>query len=259
MKLHYVFTGAILCLLLAACSSAQPVSPTSLPTSVASDTQVPTVTRTPRPSFTPITPWPTNTKAPTNTPRPTNTPKPTNTTTPTPEPVVLTGIGDGVVDFVWSGLGLLHITYSGGSNFAVISYDTNGEYLDLLVNTIGSYEGTVPLNFMEKGATRFEIKSSGNWEIQILPLGMIRREVIPGTITGIGDDVIYLDGKDPDLVKVDASTAKSNFSIWAWSATDVDLLVNEIAPYTGTVVALSDMYLLVVGADGNWSIEVTTR
>ena len=69
---------------------------------------------------------------------------------------------------------------------------------------------------------------------------------------------------DPDLLKVDASQAKRNFAVWALGKSR-DLLVNEIAPYTGTVLVnkrlLLDggIVLLLVSADGPWSIEITGR
>jgi hypothetical protein len=37
------------------------------------------------------------------------------------------------------------------------------------------------------------------------------------------------------------------------------LLVNEIAPYDGTVVAGKDTVVLVIEAEGPWQIEVTVR
>ncbi len=75
---------------------------------------------------------------------------------------------------------------------------------------------------------------------------------------GTGDDVVYLDGDTPDLLKIDASKADSNFVIWGFGNTR-DLLVNEIAPYDGVVIVSSDTSVLVIEAEGAWSIEVTTR
>jgi hypothetical protein len=205
---------------------------------------------------------PTNTPRPTSTKGPTSTPKPTNTLTPVPTPVVLSGTGDSVVDSPWTeGPGLLQISYSGGSNFAIWNYDSNGEKIDLLVNTIGSYEGTVPLDFADdERTTRFEVTASGPWEIEILPLSMVRKESIPGTFTGNGDDVVALTNGDPDLMVVDASTADGNFAIWSYGTdSGRDLLVNEIAPYTGTVIVPKDTFCLVISAEGDWSIEIKTR
>lgn len=213
-------------------------------------------TNSPSPTDTPL---PTSTPRPTNTPRPTYTPRPTSTPTPRPEPIVLTGSGDSVVGFEkWKGPALAHIVYTGSGNFVVWNYGPDGEKIDLLVNTIGQYEGTRPLDFMDDDTVRFEVESSGQWKIEVLPLDHIRVEEVPGIIEGIGDDVVALIGKEPDLLKVDASSARSNFVIWGYGK-GVDLLVNEVAPYSGTVVVSRDTFILVIEAEGPWTIEVTAR
>ena len=207
------------------------------------------------------TPLPTNTPRPTKTPRPTHTPRPTSTPTPSPEPIVLTGSGDSVVDFEkWEGPALAHIVYTGGGNFVVWNYGPDGERIDLLVNTIGQYEGTRPLDFLDGEHTvRFQVESSGQWTIEVLPLiDYIRVEEVPGIIEGVGDEVVALIGEEPDLLKVDASGARSNFVIWGYGNWR-DLLVNEIAPYSGTVVVSRDTFILVIEAEGPWTIEVTAR
>jgi len=217
----------------------------------------PTPSRTQPP---PATLEPTTPPLPTSTPRPTNTPRPSATPTQPPEPIVLSGVGDSVADLEkWAGPALAHITYTGGSNFAVWNYGPDGEKIDLLVNTIGAYDGTRPIDFLEDEDTvRFEVKSSGEWVMQVLPLSDVRRETIPGIFKGVGDDVVFLSGGTPDLLKADASSAQSNFAIWAFGD-GRDLLINEIAPYIGTVVMPSGMFLLVVVAQGNWTMEASAR
>ena len=152
------------------------------------------------------------------------------------------------------------IKYAGGRNFIVENYDDQGEQIDLLVNTIGKYEGTVPFDFRDdEQTTRLSVESSGEWEIQILPLDQIRVVEIPGTFEGNGDDVVLFKGTNPDLLKVDASNAKRNFVIYSYQPLDYDLAVNEIAPYTGVVIVPRNTFLLVIMATGPWSIEVTTK
>jgi hypothetical protein len=82
---------------------------------------------------------------------------------------------------------------------------------------------------------------------------------VPGVLEGTGDDVVILLGESPDLLKVDAGQATSNFAIWAYGDDGRDLAVNEIAPYTGTVLVNRSTYLLVIQAEGSWSIDITTR
>jgi len=160
----------------------------------------------------------------------------------------------------WDGPAIALITHSGGGNFAVWNYDENGERIDLLVNKIGSYKGTVPIDFLDREHTaRFEVKAGGQWEIRLLLLTEARREQIPGTFAGSGDEVVILVGNRPDLLKIDGTRAKGNFAIWSYGNAR-DLVLNEIAPYQGTVMLSSDTIILVIKeGGGQWSIEVTTE
>lgn len=232
----------------------------------------PTLTLTPASTDTPL-PTDINTPKPTNTPRPTATktrvPTSTSTSTPAPKPILLTGSGDGVVDVDRRSYGAVaRVTHSGRGNFAVWNYGPDGKKIDLLVNTIGVYSGTVPIDFFTyEYTTRFEITASGDWTIEIIPLTASDFVFAPTTLNGIGDNVITITpktGTKIDLLKIDASKADSNFTIWAYGENG-RLLVKEIAPYSGTVVVptvatVSSTYsILVIHATGEWSIEVTTR
>lgn len=242
------------------------LAPTKIATAEPTETFTPAATRTPAATNTPkatSTPRPTKTPVPTSTPLPSVTPSPIPTATPIKTPIVLTGKGDAVVDVnKWTGFALARITYTGGRNFVVKNYDANGERIDLLVNTIGVYSGTKIIDVNSETA-RFQIESSGNWEIQVLPIDLIRYQKIPSTVDGVGDDVILI-GPYPDLLKIDASTAKGNLIIWGIGK-NRSLLVNDISPYTGTVIVGknipidSGIMILEVKAVGPWSIQITTR
>jgi len=206
---------------------------------------------------------PTNTSTPENTATPENTPTPLPSPTSPPEPIVLTGSGDSIVDVGKSSdyPAIMHAKYSSGSNFIVTSYDANNQQMELLINVIGAYEGTVPVDFRESEYTsRLEIKAAGPWEIQILPLIQVRRATIPGTIEGTGDDVIALDGDNADTMIANASLGSSNFVVYSYSTSgSIDLVFNEIAPYTGTALLDPDTFIISVNATGPWSLEITTR
>jgi hypothetical protein len=57
----------------------------------------------------------------------------------------ISGDGDSVVVLTGGSFGTTTIRNQGESNFAIVAYDEFGEYLDLLVNEIGDYEGEVLL------------------------------------------------------------------------------------------------------------------
>lgn len=73
------------------------------------------------------------------------------------------GTGDSVTGLTSHGGGTWEITHTGNSNFAVIEYGLNEGYMDLLVNEIGNYSGTVKA---ESGDDIFFcIKADGAWTI----------------------------------------------------------------------------------------------
>lgn len=207
-------------------------------------------------------PIPTNTlpPIPTETRVPTDTPEPTATSVPE-QPITLTGTGDAVVDFdKWNGPALMRVTHKGFRNFILRNYPAgSNDYYDLLVNTIGSYQGVLPLDFRDSERTgRLIINADGQWEVLIDPLDTIKYLTVPGTYQSVGDDVVGLNGRMPDLLQIDASFASSNFVVEAITGVR-ELLVNEIAPYTGTVMLSDNTSILIVTASGPWSIEVTAR
>jgi hypothetical protein len=57
----------------------------------------------------------------------------------------ISGKGDVVILLTGGAFGTTVIKNQGAANFAVIAYGTGGQYLDLLVNEIGSYNGEVLL------------------------------------------------------------------------------------------------------------------
>lgn len=198
---------------------------------------------------------------------PTNKPLPKATSTPAPEPITFAGSGDSVVDVQkWSGFAITRIKYNGDRNFVVKNYSSNGDLIGILVDRIGSYEGTVALDVLDgQKTTRFEVNSSGKWEIQILPIEQVKRVNFPGTVEGNGDDVVILMGTGKtDLLKIDASQADGSFVVYGLGNSG-DLLVNKIAPYTGTVIvpknlqASNGVLMLIVTATGKWSIEVIVK
>ena len=155
----------------------------------------------------------------------------------------------------WDGPAILDITYTGSRNFIIENYSSNGDQIDLLINTIGSYHGRRPIDFRsDEYTTRLAISASGHWEIQVLPLDQITRFNIPGTYKGTGDDVIEITGGTPDLLSADAKSASRNFIIYSYGNYS-DLLINEIAPYSGTVILSSDTIILEIIATGPWSFR----
>lgn len=250
----------LIALLLAACESATEEDATApsdtavgsaAPTEAAAPTStLPPPTATPEPTATPVPPTPT--------PEPTATPE-HPTPTPVPEPKAYSGTGDNVVDIEKPGGQdqpvIAHIRGNAeGAHFAVKSFDDSGQLIDLLVNTTDPYEGVVPIDFgRDERTTRLQITAAGDWQIEVRPLSTARRVSIPGSIEGIGDDVVIIDG-DPDIAHITGNSDARHFAVIAYGDS-YGLLVNTTDPYDGRVVVDKDAVVLKVDAEGPWSIS----
>ena len=231
--------------------------PTLAPTETSAPMDTLEPTSLPEPSG---TLGPTDTPAPTYTPVPSITPTATITNTPEPDPIVFKGKGPQVVDFKkWNGPAALKVSNIGGSIFRIRSYNADGYMVDDLVNVIGSYVGTVPLDFLEhQMSTRLEIDSGGTWEISILPLSLIRKILIPGTISGIYDDVFMISGGAPDLMKADYK-GQSYFIVNGFDKNGFQDLVSEYGDWSGTVNINSSTSIIEVRSIGEWQFDFTTK
>lgn len=190
---------------------------------------------------------------------PTNTPIPTATSTPLPTPLIFNGQGDYVLDFDKWGHepAILRLKNIGAGNFTVWNYGKDGNKINLLANTIGNYEGFLPLDFLDNEyTTRLEIKSDGQWAVEILPLApqYLHSLELPGIYKGNGDDVVFI--REPDIAKFNCQIS-GNFAVWAYGDNGRDLVLYQMAPYSGTVVLKKDTVILVVNAPGTWSVDIS--
>ena len=220
----------------------------------AEEAQAPEATEPPAPTD---TPEPTNTPRPTATPRPTDTPEPTLTPTPPPDPIVLTGSGDDIVDVEkWEGPAVARITgNTAGAHFAVMNYDAQGNQIDLLVNTTDPYSGIRPLDLLDsQHTTQFEVKATGDWTIEVLPFLENATSVeVPGTTSGTGDAVLIL-LDEAATANVTGNAAGSHFAVIGYGGFFPDLLVNTTDPFDGRVILSRDTVLIAVTATGGWTI-----
>ena len=51
----------------------------------------------------------------------------------------------------------------------------------------------------------------------------------------------------------------ANFVVIVYGASGRDLLVNEIGAYSGSVIVRGDAMILEIKADGNWSVDISSR
>lgn len=150
-------------------------------------------------------------------------------------------------------------THDGDGHFAIWSLDSNLEEHDLLVNTIGDYEGTTLLDAATFDtvvtSTHLEISADGPWTVAIQAVSAARAMSSNAT-NGVGDDVLRWTGKAV-VVRI-KHTGTGHVAVWARAADGdyLDLLVNEIGNYNGTVVVPAGTRLVTVETEGTWSITL---
>lgn len=176
-------------------------------------------------------------------------------------PIVTKGSGDKYIDYAipYDAPAALELRHKGESNFAIVSYSGEGDYLDLLVNEIGDYSGRVLVynevdSYQDERVRHLEITADGDWEIVAIPIGMLR--TFSSSASGSGDDVIQVQ-TIADRITLSHS-GESNFiviarGIFRYGST-WDLLVNEIGSYAGQVRLESGARIFSIQADGNWTI-----
>lgn len=202
------------------------------------------------------TPEPTSTAIATSTPTPIPDPP-----TATPAPIVLSGSGDSIVDVNKSSVAMIAVIDGNSESryFSIGALDANNQQIGFLVSTTEPYLGVRPVDFLVGQWTkRFEIKTTGPWNIKLLSVSEAEQLSIPGEIRGQGDNVILLTGAIADLAKITGNAAGRYFSVYGYGNRS-ELLVSTTDPYEGEVLLSPDTGVLVVQAAGEWTITVTGK
>lgn len=168
------------------------------------------------------------------------------------------GVGDDVIRIrATREPGLVRLTHDGDSNFIVHALDRKGKKSDLLVNEIGSYEGTVLYNagYFAKGIIGLSIRADGPWTATFMPIKKARCWCA-ATIRGEGDQVLKLTPTRGLRVLRATHTGRSNFIVHAHTRVGdfPDLLINKIGRYRGKVLLPAGTRLITIKADGPWTL-----
>jgi len=160
------------------------------------------------------------------------------------------GRGDGIVKVPVDAVGaIVTATHSGSSNFAIEALDAGNKTTGLLVNEIGKYRG-VTMFTEDEAPVKLKITADGSWTVRIAPVSSAK----PATSSnsGSGDAVLLYDGAAADWKFTHSGS--SNFAVTYLSTEGNDLLVNEIGKYSGTVPAAAGPAVVVISADGKWTM-----
>jgi hypothetical protein len=175
-------------------------------------------------------------------------------TLPVFDAVTETGSGDAVITLP-AMQGTITATHSGSANFILTVLDTDNAMTELPVNTIGTYEGTTAFGLQVLGgeAATLQIAADGDWEITIAPISEAPELTDPQETDGDGV-YLYRGGAATWQLSHDGD---ANFIV-SFISDDLfgySLLVNEIGSYDGTVPVTAGPGVVVVNADGSWTIS----
>jgi hypothetical protein len=184
--------------------------------------------------------------------------------TPSPTPartfttIKLSGRGDKVPRFTIPAdvAAIVTFTHNGSANFIVTSIGADGAELDVLVNEIGTFSGTVLFDTsIGEHSVAFRIQADGAWTATIKPVSGARSWNPTTALAGRGDDVIQVAPTVSGLVTATIShKGAANFIVEAYNGSSVDLLVNEIGNFSGQEILPDGTFLLSVQADGTWTV-----
>ena len=189
----------------------------------------------------------------------------------TARPIVISGKGNQTVSVnKWNGFAAIRITATGAGKFSVQKFDTSildGSFT--FVERVGDYSGTVWLDLLDRArTTRLDVKSSGTWELVILPPKDIGYMLVCSDCNseyqGQGDDVVLIIPKTGQFVgdlpmRIDAPEMPF---VSAWTNNPVKsntLMGPKTGPSSSTVILPNNTLFLTVKANGPWKATITAK
>jgi hypothetical protein len=166
--------------------------------------------------------------------------------------MVLTGAGDAAVELAGNAAGPAAVHISGNlasRYFAVRAVGTE----DDLVITLRQYQGVRSLNWNGGESTGFEVRATGSWRIEVLPLSAIPK--FNGSFSGDGDMVVHFTG-DGSLAEIIGNDAGRYFHVLALGPDGTGRLVNTAQKYSGSSQISGGPQFFEVQAIGPWTITV---
>ena len=139
--------------------------------------------------------------------------------------------------------------------FELTTLDQDLNQIALVESVVGAVSGTYPLGVDEQVAPSYlRVDADGEWVVDIKPVDEARlwqADLIAGT----GPDVVRYEGGASVLEYTNAGS--SNFIVQYLRNPGFDLLVNEIGPISGTTTMQTGPGVVVVDAEGDWTLSAT--
>jgi von Willebrand factor type A domain len=167
--------------------------------------------------------------------------------------IVATGSADAEVKFTKNVPGpvVVSITGNAASRYFGVRILGTEQYL---VNTLEPYEGVRWLDRDGGESTDFEVRATGPWRIEVLPLSVI--PTFETSFKGEGDMVVRYTGGG-SLAEITGNKGGRYFDVRAFGANGTDRLVSTSQPYAGSgQISGGGPQIFEVQAVGSWTIAV---
>lgn len=165
---------------------------------------------------------------------------------------------------VTSGLAVISAKYSGTSNFAITVNKSSGTMVDIPINVIGSYSGSVFEGFAAGSYVLSVTGTTGSWSVTITQPRKLPATPLPHTYTGHGQMVVGPFSGNGSLRLAASYNGSSNFAVQLRAASDgslQDIPVNVIGAYNGSTISHENgpgpYYAEVDGTGGTWSLTIS--
>jgi len=171
---------------------------------------------------------------------------------PTFEAATTEGEGDGVVELPADATqAIVTASHDGEHYFSISALDESNADAGQLVNAIGSYAGSTLLGASQTGEpVRLEVTADGAWTITVAPIADAAALPEGGT----GDGVYRYDGDAGTWAVVHSGEHYFQLAYYTDAALSLSILANEVGAYDGSVAVTDGPALVVVQADGDWTI-----
>ena len=177
--------------------------------------------------------------------------------------IKLTGVGQQASQkfILEEGMSIFNMTHTGNENFIIWLLDSDGQQIELLVNTIGLANCSLSkaVGIDKKGEYLLDISTNGEWSVEIEQPRPSIADTYSKFFTGTGNQVSPFLKLDKGLVIFRLTHAGiANFIVELLDSNGqyIELLANEIGEFDGTKavgISQSGLYLLNITAeDSSW-------
>ena len=150
---------------------------------------------------------------------------------------------------------IARITHGGSRYFGVNAVGNDGGKIGNIVNTVGTYSGTVFLwDFFAVDIAALAITADGPWTAEVMDPGQMPFWKTADSLRGAGDVAVWLNQPTEGLTTLRFSHAGSGYvGVWGYGPTGQSNLVNQVGAYNGETLVPAGTFILTFKAQSSWT------